>query len=60
MLPSPRMQTYDLIVIGSGPARCEVVSSVCINAGALPSKIIRDAVLQLCGDPTQNVDGTIY
>ncbi len=62
------MQTFDLVVIGSGPAgqrasiqaaklrksvalieRAVCVGGVCINTGTIPSKTLREAVLDLSG-----------
>jgi NAD(P) transhydrogenase len=62
------MESYDLVVIGSGPGgqRCAVqaaklgkkvaiierrheMGGVCINTGTIPSKTIREAVLDLSG-----------
>jgi len=73
------MQTFDLVVMGSGPAgqraavqaaklgkRVAVVErrrdmgGVCINTGTIPSKTLREAVLDLSGLRQRELYGSAY
>src|SRR5215216_3540260 len=73
------MQTYDLVVIGSGPAgqrgavqaaklgkRVVIIEKkrdmggVCINTGTIPSKTLREAVLDLSGMRQRELYGASY
>jgi NAD(P) transhydrogenase len=73
------MQSYDLVVIGSGPAgqrgavqaakvgkRVAIIEKrtdmggVCINSGTIPSKTLREAVLDLSGFRQRELYGAAY
>ena len=73
------MQTYDLVVIGSGPGgqraavaaaklgkrvavieRMKVVGGDCINTGTIPSKTLREAVIDLSGLRQRSLYGEAY
>ena len=73
------MQTYDLVVIGSGPGgqraavaaaklgkrvavveRMKVVGGDCINTGTIPSKTLREAVIDLSGLRQRSLYGVAY
>src|SRR5215831_6869220 len=73
------MQTFDLVVIGSGPAgqraavqaaklgkrvavieRRQDMGGVCINTGTIPSKTLREAVIDLSGLRQRALYGSAY
>jgi NAD(P) transhydrogenase len=73
------VQTYDLVVIGSGPGgqraavaaaklgkrvavieRMKVVGGDCINTGTIPSKTLREAVIDLSGLRQRSLYGEAY
>ncbi len=71
--------TYDLVVIGSGPAgqkgaiaaaklrkrvavidRKRMIGGVCVHAGTIPSKTVREAILHLTGFTERTLYGRDY